>query len=77
MDDKEKHQIFLKMVEQVQAAKPLRPESEKFTFYDVRGLHIYSLLSNINMQIVQLHDEVMKNVFTDIIPLMKNLCVAL
>ena len=66
MDSNKQHEEFSKAVEQVKAASPLRPEDEKFTFYDKRGQELYSLLSDINMQIVSLHDEVMYNVFSDI-----------
>ena len=66
MSNTDKHEEFSKTVEKVRASRPLRPEAEKFTFYDERGQKLYALLSDIKMLIVQLHDEVLKNVFTDI-----------
>lgn len=57
---------FFKTVEKLQTQNPEREECTKFTFYDERGQIINSLLSNINMQIVQLHQDVLCNVFTDI-----------
>lgn len=66
MDNKDNHTLFDHAVERVRAVSPLRPETEKFTFYDKRGQRLYNLFMGINMQIVTLHDEVLKNVFTDI-----------
>lgn len=66
MSNTGEHEKFSKTVEKLQASRLLRLEAEKFTFYDARGQKLHSLLSDINMQIVQLHDEVLKNVFTDI-----------
>lgn len=57
---------FFKTVEKLQTQNPEREECTKFTFYDERGQIIYSLFSDINMQIVQLHQDVLHNVFTDI-----------
>lgn len=57
---------FFRTVEKLQTQNPEREESTKFTFYDERGQIIYTLLSDINMQIVQLHHDVLCNVFTDI-----------
>lgn len=66
MSSKDEHETFSTAVEKVRSSRPLRSEAEKFTFYDERGRKLYSLLSDINTLIVQLHDEVLKNVFTDI-----------
>ena len=66
MNSQSEHEEFSTTVDKVQATMPLRPETEKFTFYDERGQKLYRLLSEINLLIVQLHDEVLKNVFTDI-----------
>lgn len=66
IDSKDQSKDFSLAVDQVQAATSLRPETNKFTFYDVRGQKLYGLLSDINILIVQLHDEMLKNVFTDI-----------
>lgn len=66
MGSSNEHKEFLKTVEKVQATSSSRPETTMFTFYDERGRRLYSLLSDINMQIVTLHEEVLKNVFTDI-----------
>lgn len=66
MDSSNEHKEFLKTEEKVQATSSSRPETTMFTFYDERGRRLYSLLSDINMQIVTLHEEVLKNVFTDI-----------
>lgn len=57
---------FFRTVEKLKSQNPEREECTKFTFYDERGRVIKSLLSNINMQIVQLHQDVLCNVFTDI-----------
>jgi hypothetical protein len=66
METNDGHDKFSRAADLVQAYTSLRPEAEKFTYYDERGRWLYALLSDINMQIVTLHDEVMKNVFTDI-----------
>ncbi len=66
MEEKEKNEELSKAIEDLRAAKPQRPETEKFTFYDERGQRLYNLLSEINELIIELHDEVTHNVFTDI-----------
>lgn len=37
MNSKSEHEEFSTTVDKVQATMPLRPETEKFTFYDERG----------------------------------------
>lgn len=65
MDDNH-HTDFSQTVDRLMQENPERPERSKFTYYDVRGRDIYRLLSDINLEIVSLHEDVMKNVFTDI-----------
>ena len=50
---------FSQVVDKLREQNPTREESTKFTYYDSRGSEIYNLLSDINMQIVQLHDDVL------------------
>lgn len=65
MDDNH-HTDFSQTVDRLMQENPERSERSKFTYYDVRGRDIYRLLSDINLEIVSLHEDVMKNVFTDI-----------
>ena len=64
--DKDKQSSFSQLADKMRERYPLRSEQSKFTYYDERGHVIYVLLSDINMKIVQLHDNVLLNVFTDI-----------
>ena len=57
---------FTNAVELINKKRPFIPEHEKFTYYDKVGESIYNLLTDINFEIVSLHDEVQNNVFTDI-----------
>lgn len=66
MKEQEGHNKFSEAVDKLHAKHLSRPEASRFSYYDARGCQINDLLSDINMQIVQLHDEVLKNVFTDI-----------
>lgn len=66
MTQKGEKDRFSNDVELIRHKYPTCPETERFTYYDNRGLVIYQLLSDINMEIVQLHDEVRNNVFSDI-----------
>lgn len=63
---KSKQCDYLQSAELLRELNPPREEQSKFTYYDIRGQKLYTLLSDINMKIIQLHDVVLHNVFTDI-----------
>lgn len=55
---------FFKKVQEQET--PDLQESEKFTFYNPIGQEIYSLLGDINTEIVTMHDYMQNRVFNDI-----------
>ena len=61
----QKEELFT-TIDKLRSQNPEREEWSKFTFYDERGKVINTLLSDINMQIVQLHQDVLHNVFIDV-----------